>query len=176
MNLQGDSIETIDKINAREKLKSRERFREPYGFKPSSPPKHVFPGAYDGLFTPIRPLGVSTCLPRDAIPPHPEPQVRVSVCGCVWVCGCVCIRECVCVQGCVCVCLCVSVCVCVCLCVSVCVCVCVCVCLCVSVCVCVCLCVSVCVCVCLCVWVFKGQWYCTCAEVVRGVSGFFPYT
>ena len=78
MLLQGDSIETIDKINAREKLKSRERFREPYGFKPSSPPKHVFPGAYDGLFTPIRPLGVSACLPRDAIPPHPEPQVCVQ--------------------------------------------------------------------------------------------------
>jgi hypothetical protein len=88
-------VETIEKVYARERLKSREKFREPYGFKPSSPPKHVFPGAYDGLFTPIRPIGPSECLARDAVPPHPEP--RVSQCGpCMGaMCpqGCICPRE-----------------------------------------------------------------------------------
>ncbi len=42
---QGDSIESMDKLNAHEKLKSREKFLVPYGFKPSSPAKRLYVSA-----------------------------------------------------------------------------------------------------------------------------------
>lgn len=74
---EGDSIESMDKLNAHEKLKSREKFLVPYGFKPSSPAKRLTgPGSYDGLFTTCQPLGPSECLKRDEIPPKPQPQPK----------------------------------------------------------------------------------------------------
>jgi hypothetical protein len=70
---QGERNVPLNKLRAKEKLQSREKFVTPVGFRPSSPAKKLTgPGAVEGTFTTVEHLPDGTFPARDEKPRKPE--------------------------------------------------------------------------------------------------------